>query len=237
MSDTLNLSVQAYGQYERGDREPKIEMLIKIASIFHTSIDSLVGYSVEALPEYERYKRYLESIGASVQEDENGIITVETPPARANRPRSSTTKALFESRQGFVEVMSNFERESADKAKEQRRVDIIESIIRYAKTMEMSALAVKVLRETKNGNSGTMEFESNKDMRLFMEEYIKHYKEVFGVDYSAMVQSIQSLTAPDAPVTALEPSAQGNTPTGQSKALVGDSGRITGHSGSGKGKK
>lgn len=43
----LSISIQAYGHYENGEREPKLEMLVKIATLLHVSIDDLLGYKVD----------------------------------------------------------------------------------------------------------------------------------------------------------------------------------------------
>lgn len=49
----LSISIQAYGHYENGEREPKLEMLVKIATLLHVSVDDLLGYKVDT---YEHYK-------------------------------------------------------------------------------------------------------------------------------------------------------------------------------------
>lgn len=49
----LSISIQAYGHYENGEREPKLEMLVKIATLLRVSIDDLLGYKVDT---YEHYK-------------------------------------------------------------------------------------------------------------------------------------------------------------------------------------
>lgn len=39
----LNISLQAYYKYENGKSEPNIENLIKLAELYHVSLDELVG--------------------------------------------------------------------------------------------------------------------------------------------------------------------------------------------------
>lgn len=39
----LNITVSALGMYERGQREPNMDMLIKIADYFNVSTDFLIG--------------------------------------------------------------------------------------------------------------------------------------------------------------------------------------------------
>lgn len=43
LSRILNITISALGMYERGRREPNIEMLIKLADYFNVSLDFLVG--------------------------------------------------------------------------------------------------------------------------------------------------------------------------------------------------
>lgn len=43
MAETLNISRAAYSHYESGKRIPSIELLTKIASTFHMSLDEIIG--------------------------------------------------------------------------------------------------------------------------------------------------------------------------------------------------
>lgn len=47
MSDKLNISTRGYQNYEIGQREPKIDVLIALADFFDVSLDYLVGRSDE----------------------------------------------------------------------------------------------------------------------------------------------------------------------------------------------
>ena len=49
MAQILTTSRSTYNNYERGNAEPNIETLIKLADYFHTTIDSLVGHDVPYL--------------------------------------------------------------------------------------------------------------------------------------------------------------------------------------------
>ncbi len=49
MAEMLKTSRSTYNNYERGNAEPNIPTLIKIADYFHTTIDSLVGHDVPYL--------------------------------------------------------------------------------------------------------------------------------------------------------------------------------------------
>lgn len=44
VADKIGCSLKVYSNYERGEREPSIETLKKIATLFNVSIDYLVGY-------------------------------------------------------------------------------------------------------------------------------------------------------------------------------------------------
>ncbi len=52
----LNMTENAFGTYERGEREPPIEKLCKIAAALHVTTDELLGYQVD---EYEQCKDLL----------------------------------------------------------------------------------------------------------------------------------------------------------------------------------
>lgn len=43
MAGKLGITVQAYSQYETGKRTPDIHTIIKIADLFHVSIDMMTG--------------------------------------------------------------------------------------------------------------------------------------------------------------------------------------------------
>lgn len=48
--DFLNIKQLQYSRYENGKAEPKIEILIKLALFYNTSIDYLLGLTNEKLP-------------------------------------------------------------------------------------------------------------------------------------------------------------------------------------------
>ena len=43
IAEMLNISQRAYAHYEKGESEPNIEALIKLAEIYKTPIDIIVG--------------------------------------------------------------------------------------------------------------------------------------------------------------------------------------------------
>ena len=55
------ISNATIGYYESGKREPRASTLMSIASALHVTTDSLLGYTVPVVGEYEKYKDWLES--------------------------------------------------------------------------------------------------------------------------------------------------------------------------------
>ena len=55
------ISNAAIGYYESGKREPQAGTLVSIARALHVTTDSLLGYTVPVVGEYEKYKSWLES--------------------------------------------------------------------------------------------------------------------------------------------------------------------------------
>ena len=43
VADGLEISLRAYQYYERGEREPQVSLLIRMANYFDVSLDELVG--------------------------------------------------------------------------------------------------------------------------------------------------------------------------------------------------
>jgi len=62
MAKKLGITTSAYGFYEQGKREPPIEIINKIASIFDVSTDYLLGRSDDTINIYEEFRRIQESI-------------------------------------------------------------------------------------------------------------------------------------------------------------------------------
>lgn len=50
MEDVLNLSRQAYSNYERGERTPDLDVLVRLSQFHEISIDALLLMNLEALP-------------------------------------------------------------------------------------------------------------------------------------------------------------------------------------------
>ena len=63
IAKALNISQKAYSYYERGEREPSIDMLIQISNYFNVTVDYLLGrekskYYELTEDEYNLIKRY-----------------------------------------------------------------------------------------------------------------------------------------------------------------------------------
>lgn len=67
------MTPQAYGNYENGEREPKLDILIKLAAALHVSVDDLLGYQVD---EYENKAAVLMSFGFDLVENDDDSIDV-----------------------------------------------------------------------------------------------------------------------------------------------------------------
>lgn len=73
IADKLGMTPQAYGNYENGEREPKLDILIKIATTLHVSVDDLLGYKVD---EYENMAASLMSFGFDLVENDDDSIDI-----------------------------------------------------------------------------------------------------------------------------------------------------------------
>ena len=54
VAETIGISLRGYQQYEQGKFEPNIEKLIKLADLYHISIDELVGHNLSQDPLVDR---------------------------------------------------------------------------------------------------------------------------------------------------------------------------------------
>lgn len=71
----LNMTSAAYGAYELGNREPKLEKLCEIARLFHTFPNDLLGYTQEPPDDLRNAIDTFRQYGFTVQEggkDYNG---------------------------------------------------------------------------------------------------------------------------------------------------------------------
>ena len=54
LAEKLNISFQAVSKWENGTSYPDVTMLPGLASVLQTSVDSLLGYPLQSLTEYDR---------------------------------------------------------------------------------------------------------------------------------------------------------------------------------------
>ena len=60
LADALSISRMAYTQYESGHREPSLETLIQLASIYNVSLDFMLGLSdLSRMPQHNLDEGYL----------------------------------------------------------------------------------------------------------------------------------------------------------------------------------
>ena len=77
MARMLDLSLPAYSLYEKGEREPKLSNLKRIANILKVSVDELLEENLES--DFERAKRIWQKQGYKIEESNESIFI--TPPA------------------------------------------------------------------------------------------------------------------------------------------------------------
>lgn len=65
----LNMTPAAYGAYELGKREPKLDKLCEIADLLHTSIDDLLGYKPGQLSAIQQIKQDFANAGYELKEE------------------------------------------------------------------------------------------------------------------------------------------------------------------------
>ncbi|MDD3339358.1 MAG: helix-turn-helix transcriptional regulator [Lachnospiraceae bacterium] len=68
MSQLLNIERQSYGNYEHGIRTPDLNTLLRIAEIFHVSLDTLVSDS-QMDQQLARIISYYESVNSLTQKE------------------------------------------------------------------------------------------------------------------------------------------------------------------------
>lgn len=57
MASKLNINYTTYANYENQGREPKYDLLCKIAAVLHVSIDELLGYIAEEADDTDLWRR------------------------------------------------------------------------------------------------------------------------------------------------------------------------------------
>ena len=56
VADGIQCSTTVYARYERGEREPSIEMLLKLSAFFDVSVDYLLGNGDNAMSSFTKYE-------------------------------------------------------------------------------------------------------------------------------------------------------------------------------------
>lgn len=56
VADGIQCSATVYARYERGEREPSIEMLLKLSAFFDVTVDYLLGNSETAMSTFTKYE-------------------------------------------------------------------------------------------------------------------------------------------------------------------------------------
>ncbi len=76
-AEMIGIPYTTYISYEKGEREPNYEMLLKLASFFDVSTDYLLGNVSEPYMQLdtERMKNYLNSYSDDEEEELNEVLT------------------------------------------------------------------------------------------------------------------------------------------------------------------
>lgn len=56
VADGIQCSTTVYARYERGEREPSIEMLLKLSAFFDVTADYLLGNGETAMSSFTKYE-------------------------------------------------------------------------------------------------------------------------------------------------------------------------------------
>ena len=121
MASLLHITQQAYGQYERANREPRIDTLRSISKILSVSLDELLGTTENAADILTRCTTYLESLGFRIEQDEDSVC-VYFPDS--SKSASHEQCVSFPAKELFATCISSvLDRSDRDNAK--RREDAV----------------------------------------------------------------------------------------------------------------
>ena len=56
VAEGIQCSATVYARYERGEREPSIEMLLKLSAFFDVTVDYLLGNSETVMSSFTKYE-------------------------------------------------------------------------------------------------------------------------------------------------------------------------------------
>lgn len=91
MASKLNINYTTYANYENQGREPKYDLLCKIAAVLHVSIDDLLGYSAPS--EHLRLLSIARACGLVISE-QDGLLSVSlSDEAKAGLSEAELKKA------------------------------------------------------------------------------------------------------------------------------------------------
>jgi len=68
VADGIQCSATVYARYERGEREPSIEMLLKLSAFFDVTVDYLLGNKETTMSSFTKYE--MDLIMAAREADE-----------------------------------------------------------------------------------------------------------------------------------------------------------------------
>lgn len=133
LADVLQVTVQTYGAYENGKREPNIDKLCKIAAALHLSIDELLGYETNP-KDIDYWRKYLADTKLRIIEDEKEIILIPGGDIGEKQywtDRKSGVKsyprATFPTKEDFFQFMTDME----EAAKQSQKAFLLRSIQIY----------------------------------------------------------------------------------------------------------
>ncbi len=89
VADCIGCSVTVYSRYERGEREPSIEMLIKLADFFDVTVDYLIGREVPSVNSFSKYEMDLITAarGADERAREDALNTLQSHQVKKGETR------------------------------------------------------------------------------------------------------------------------------------------------------
>ena len=103
MAEKIGVAMPTYANYENGEREPKLNTLIEIASILNTSIDDLLGFVRISCNDFDYYKNIIEKNTTCKVIEENEHIYIKSfVPLKGSEKEKKGTLAKFENRQEFI---------------------------------------------------------------------------------------------------------------------------------------
>lgn len=119
IASQLGISQQAYGQYERATREPRIDTLRSMSKILGVSLDELLGTTDNAADRFTRCIAYLESLGFRIEQDETSVCVYFPDSSKSISHEQSVsfpTRDLFTA--CISSVLDRSDRENAKRREE-----------------------------------------------------------------------------------------------------------------------